>query len=302
MKQLVVLSGKGGAGKTSLTASFADLSAAGPTKASMVIADADVDASNLALVLNPHPVQRTDFWGGQIAQVDRETCLGCGACQAVCRFDAIQIRDGISRIDPIACEGCAACMYTCPQDAITMHMQVVGQWYHSETRYGPLIHAHLKPAQENSGKLVSQVKKQAQDLAEEHLPAWVLVDGPPGIGCPVISALSGADLALVVVEPGLSGVHDMRRALETIHHFDIPAAVCINKSDLYPEGCAEIKRYCHAHDLDLLGTIPFDETITEAMTHGKPVTSYRPLSPASQAIKKIWSRVMDHLFQPLENG
>lgn len=295
MKQLVVLSGKGGAGKTSLVASFAALSANGPGEPSMIFADADVDASNLALVLDPRPVESTDFWGGQIAVVDQEACTGCGTCQDACRFDAIEMRDGISTINPIACEGCAACLYPCPEGAITMQEQVVGQWCRADTRYGPLLHAHLKPAQENSGKLVSQVKRQAQLLAEGSGSGMVLIDGPPGIGCPVISSISGTDLALVVAEPSLSGVQDMTRALETTRHFGIPAAVCINKSDLYPEGCAAIEHYCRAHDIDLLGAIPFDESITAAMSHGQPVISYAPQSPSSRAIRGVWSQVMEKL-------
>lgn len=298
MKQLVVLSGKGGTGKTSLVAGFAALSANGGGERRVLFADADVDASNLALVLDPQPVESEDFWGGQIAVVDYESCLGCGDCEAVCRFDAIHVIDGISRVDPLACEGCAACATQCPEDAISMQEQVVGYWQRAETRFGPLIHAHLKPAQENSGKLVSHVKGRARHLAEDEGYELVLVDGPPGIGCPVIAAISGADLALIIAEPSLSGVHDMRRALETVAHFGIPATVCINKFDLYPEGCVEIESYCAQHEISILGTIPFDETITAAMSLGKPVTSYQAKAPASRSIRKIWAKVIDTLFIP----
>ncbi|MFO8035627.1 MAG: ATP-binding protein [Anaerolineales bacterium] len=295
MKQLVVLSGKGGAGKTSLVAAFAQLAAKDTRIKSAVFADADVDASNLELVLNPCKKGSEDFWGGQIALIDQEDCISCGDCVEVCRFDAIDEVEGSFHVDPIACDGCAACVYQCPTEAITMHSQVVGQWYRSESPYGPMIHADLRPAQENSGKLVTLVKQQARLLAMDDGHDLVLIDGPPGIGCPVISAVSGADLALVVAEPSVAGVHDMRRALETVEHFGIQALVCINKADLYPEGRAEIESYCQEHEIEILGSIPFDETITAAMTQGQPVTLYKPTSPASLAIEKIWTKVTDRL-------
>lgn len=295
MKQLVVLSGKGGAGKTSLVAAFAQLAAKDAGVKSVVFADADVDASNLELVLDPRKRESEDFWGGQIAVIDQEDCISCGDCVKVCRFDAIPEVEGRFHVDPIACDGCAACVYQCPTEAITMHNQVVGQWYRSESPYGPMIHADLRPAQENSGKLVTLVKQQARLLAMDDGHDLVLIDGPPGIGCPVISAVSGADLALVVAEPSVAGVHDMRRALETVEHFGIQALVCINKADLYPEGKAEIESYCQEHGIEILGSIPFDETITAAMTQGQPVTLYQPASPASLAIEKIWARITDKL-------
>ncbi len=295
MKQLVVLSGKGGAGKTSLVAAFAQLAANDSRFKSVVFADADVDASNLELVLDPRKMESEDFWGGQIAVIDREECINCGDCERVCRFDAIHEVEGSYQVDPIACDGCAACVYQCPSEAIAIQNQVVGQWYRSQSPYGPMFHADLRPAQENSGKLVTLVKQQARLLAMEDGHDLVLIDGPPGIGCPVISAVSGADLALVVAEPSVAGVHDMRRALETIEHFGIQALVCINKADLYPEGSAEIKSYCKAHEIEVLGSIPFDEMITAAMTQGQPVTLYRPESPPSLAIEKIWTKVADKL-------
>lgn len=291
MKQLVVLSGKGGAGKTSLVAAFAQLAASDSRFKSVVFADADVDASNLELVLGPHKRVSEDFWGGQIAVIDQEGCINCGDCERVCRFDAIHEVEGSYQVDPIACDGCAACVYQCPTEAIAMQNQVVGQWYRSQSPYGPLFHADLRPAQENSGKLVTMVKQQARLLAMDDGHDLVLIDGPPGIGCPVISAVSGADLALVVAEPSVAGVHDMRRALETVEHFGIQALVCINKADLYPEGSAKIKSYCKTHEIEVLGSIPFDETITAAMTQGQPVTLYRPESSSSLAIEKIWTKV-----------
>lgn len=297
MKQLVVLSGKGGAGKTSLVAAFAVLSSMGSGKRSTVLADTDVDASNLELVLNPMEVESKDFRGGQIAVVNQAICQGCGLCETVCRFEAVQLVNGFPAVDPLTCEGCAACRYQCPEEAIDMKEQIAGRWFLSDTPYGPLVHAHLKPARENSGKLVSHVKQRARDLAESEGFELVLIDGPPGIGCPVIAAVSGADLALVIAEASLSGLHDMRRALEMADHFQIPTAVCVNKYDLFPEGLAKIERYCQQHAVEMLGNIPFDESITAAMTSGEPVIHYQPQAPASQAIEKIWKAVRDKLFR-----
>ena len=295
MKQIVILSGKGGTGKTSLTAAFAHLTAGDHQSKSAVLADADVDAANLELVLAPRVIEREDFRGGQIAVIDQAVCDGCGNCAAVCRFDAIQQENGFYQIDPIACDGCAACVYQCPVEAISMHDQVVGQWFHSDTCYGPLFHAALRPAQENSGKLVTLVKQRARLMALDEGYDLVLVDGPPGIGCPVISAVSGADLALIVAEPTASGVHDMQRILQTTAHFRVRSLVCVNKADLYPEGTREIEQFCHEQGIRMVGRIPFDSSVTEAMVQGEPVTAFRPLSPSSQALRAIWTNVLDEL-------
>lgn len=291
MKQLVILSGKGGTGKTSVAAAFAHLASMDGSITRAILADADVDAANLGLVLAPRMLEQEDFWGGQVARIDPATCTGCGECVQVCRFDAIHEQDGIYHVDPIACDGCAACVYQCPQDSIKMHEQVVGQWFRSVSRYGPLFHAALRPAHENSGKLVTLVKQRARLLAMDEGYQLVLVDGPPGIGCPVISAASGADLALIVTEPTVAGVYGMRRVLETTNHFGVPALVCINKADIYPDGSAEIEAFCREQDINVVGRIPFDVTITEAMVQGEPVTAYRPDAPASQALRNIWTKV-----------
>ncbi len=292
MKQLVILSGKGGTGKTSVTAAFAHLLAQETSPFRTVLADADVDASNLELVLSPEIILREDFRGGQIAAIDQDRCNACATCQDVCRFDAVlDDGEGGYKIDPLACDGCAACVYQCPEEAISMHDQVVGQWFRSESRYGPLFHAALRPAQENSGKLVTLVKQQARLLALDEGCDLVLVDGPPGIGCPVISAVSGADLALIVAEPTASGVHDMRRALETTNHFDVPAMVCINKADIYPEGAAGIEAFCQSEGIPVVGRVPFDTTVTGAMVEGQPVTVFQPDAPASRALRRVWDEV-----------
>ncbi len=295
MKQLVILSGKGGTGKTSVAAAFSHLAAEGPDQISVVLADADVDAANLELVLAPRVLMREDFWGGQLAIIDQATCTSCGECVDACRFDAIHESSGHYAVDPIACEGCASCVYQCPNGAITMEDQVAGQWFRSESRFGPLFHAELYPAQENSGKLVTMIKQHARLLALDEGHELVIVDGPPGIGCPVISAASGADLALIVAEPSIAGVHDMQRILHTTDHFGVRALVCINKADLYPDGSAEITSFCQDNNYELIGTIPYDIGVTEAMTQGEPVTAYQTNGAASHALREVWARTTDAL-------
>ena len=291
MKQLVMLSGKGGTGKTSITASFAHLAYANSVRA--VLADADVDAANLELVLSPHILEEHEFIGGKAARIVVEKCVNCGLCKQVCRFDAIFEHEGKYKVDPIACDGCAACVHQCPTNAIIMEPQLAGQWYHSESRYGQLFHAALRPAQENSGKLVTLVKQQARLLAMDENYPLIIVDGPPGIGCPVISAVSGADLALIITEPTVAGVHDMERALQMTQHFNIPSTVCINKSDIFLEGTNHIRTYCLEQKIEVLGQIPFDTNVTEAMVHGEPVTAYRPESPASKEINRLWQTLVN---------
>jgi len=298
VKQLVILSGKGGTGKTSVAAAFAHLAAQGESPVTAVLADADVDAANLELVLAPKPLERHEFTGGSIAVIDDARCEGCGTCYDVCRFDAVlppAAGREIYAVDPIACEGCAACVYQCPEEAIKMVPQLAGHWFRSASRYGRLFHASLRPAQENSGKLVTLVKQQARLLALDDGYDAVLVDGPPGIGCPVISAASGADLALIVAEPTAAGIHDMARVLQTTAHFRVAALVCINKADIYPEGTAQIEAYCRDEGIEVVGRIPFDTAVTDAMVRGEPVTAFRPESPAAVALTAVWQRVAERL-------
>ena len=299
MKQLVVLSGKGGTGKTCITASFAHLASKGRDPAPAVLVDADVDASNLELVLQPEIQDSHPFQGGSVAEIDPELCEGCGTCATICRFDAILLPGTDGRfdykVDPVACDGCAACVYTCPSSAIQMRQQISGDWYFSISPYGLLFHAALKPAQENSGKLVTLVKQQARLTALDQGIELVLVDGPPGISCPVISAASGASLAVVVAEPTAAGVHDLERVLDLAAHFNLPCLVCINKDDLYLPATEQIERACLERGVEVVGRIPFDQSVTEAMVQAMPVTFYRPESPASLAIVKIWEVVLARL-------
>jgi MinD superfamily P-loop ATPase len=292
MKQLVILSGKGGTGKTSIAAAFAHLAHEGPYPIQTVLVDADVDAANLELVLQPRCVEAHDFTGGSVAVIDYDRCQGCGICEQVCRFEAIHSILEDYSVDPIACDGCAACVYQCPEGAITMKPLTAGQWFRSESLYGPLFHADLYPARENSGKLVTIVKQNARLLAMDLGYQAIIVDGPPGIGCPAISTLAGADVVLVVAEPTSAGIHDMERVLQLASHFCLPAVVCINKADIYLEGTRQILNYCQQHHIDLIGKIPFDTMVTCAMVHGEPVTAHHSAAPASQAINQMWIEVL----------
>lgn len=299
MKQLVILSGKGGTGKTSVAAAIAHLASHGPLPLRAILVDADVDAANLDLVLQPTKLEDHEFIGGCVAVIDEDLCQACGRCALVCRFEAIlepvSVRSPWYRVDAVACEGCASCMYQCPSQAIKMVEQIAGRWFHSDSRYGSLFHAELLPAQENSGKLVTLVRQQARLQALDTDSRLVIIDGPPGIGCPVISAASGADLALIVTEPGAAAIHDLERVLQTTRHFRLPSLVCINKSDLYPQGTRRILDFCAGNQIEVIGMIPFDESIALAMMNGEPVTACCPDSPASQALVALWQHLFDHL-------
>lgn len=288
-RQLVVLSGKGGTGKTTVTAAFAHLAS---QDLRISIADADVDAANLELVLDVERVATHAFQSGFLAEIDPEGCISCGACYEGCYFHAIIPGDvgHPYRVDATACEGCAACRYRCPVDAITMLTPPNGEWYASMTRFGPLYHAHLYAGGENSGKLVTLVKQQARLRALDEGRDLVLVDGPPGIGCPVISALSGATLALLVVEPTLSGVHDLNRVLELVRHFDVPAAVMVNKADLSRTRTQEIENFCRNAEVPLAGRLPYDTIVTEAMVQGVPVTAFTT-GTVTQVLSESWFTV-----------
>jgi len=300
MKQLVILSGKGGTGKTSVAAALAHLAS---RERPIVLADADVDAANLELVLDPVKQEEHVFMGGQVAVIDPELCQLCGRCYEVCRFDAILTGEDTYRVDALACEGCASCVYQCPEDAIHAEEQQAGLWFRSDTRYGPLFHAHLFAGQENSGKLVTMVKQQGRLLALDQAAArgpaaeqeLLIVDGPPGIGCPVISANAGADLALLVTEPTVSGIHDLERILRTVHHFRVPALVCINKADLNPTHAAGIEAYCRAHGIEVVGRLPYDDVVTRAMVQGQAVTRFDPGGAMARALGEMWTWVRRHL-------
>jgi MinD superfamily P-loop ATPase len=282
VKEIVVLSGKGGTGKTSIVASFASLA---PSK---VLADCDVDAADLHLLLNPKVKEEEEFWSGQVAFIDEEKCTECGLCQELCHFGAIKD----FKVDPLSCEGCGFCYQVCPVDAISMKDSMSGHSFISETKYGYLCHARLGIAQENSGKLVALVRQNAKLIAERENLDYIITDGPPGIGCPVISSLSGASLALLVTEPTLSGMHDLERVIGVCRHFGIPALVCINKYDINQENTSEIERYCLKQGVEVVSKIPFDNVVTEALIKRLPVVEYGN-GKVSHEIKNLW-QIIDH--------
>jgi MinD superfamily P-loop ATPase len=281
MKEVVVLSGKGGTGKTSIVASLASLAK------SKVMVDCDVDAADLYLLLQPVSQQRQEFWSGQKAVIDIDRCTRCGLCQEVCRFDAVTDE---FQIDSISCEGCGFCGQVCPEEAITMQENLSGHWFISETRYGPLVHARLGVAQENSGKLVALVRQEAKVVAQKRGLDYIISDGPPGIGCPVISSISGVDLAVIVTEPTLSGMHDLDRVIGVCHHFTVPVIVGINKYDLNEDNSHQIESYCQSQGIDIAARIPFDNVVTEALVHGLPVVEYSP-NKVSREIERLWQAV-----------
>ena len=284
MKQLTIISGKGGTGKTSLTAAFASL-------ADAVLADCDVDASDLHLILKPDIKKKEIFHGMELASVDKSRCIDCKKCYESCRFGAI---DEDINIIKESCEGCGVCEYVCPTDAIKMVERDSGYSYISETRFGPMSHAMLMTAEEASGELVAVVRENAKKLAEEHEKELIIIDGPPGIGCPVISSITGVDLVLIVTEPTLSAIHDLERILEVANHFDVPAVVCINKYDINEERAADIEKYCRERNVKIVGKLPYDTVFTDAMIHEKSVVEFSD-GKISEEIKGMWDVIKKEL-------
>ena len=335
MNEIVVISGKGGTGKTSLLASFAALAG------NVVLADCDVDAADLHLLLAPTVKRREEFRCGREAVIVQEVCIRCGACLARCRFGAVlRVRGGDGTpvptvsckdcdfcvrscpvkaidfiqamkdtcvsvdeamfvIDPTACEGCGVCVHACPAQAIAFPERVSGEWLVSDTRYGPMVHARLEPGGENSWKLVSQVRTVAKELAKERQADWILADGPPGVGCPVIASVSGVNLVVVVTEPTVSGAHDLGRVLELTRHFGIPAAVCVNKWDINPEMTERIEAAATVAGASLAGRVRYDRTVTAAQVEGKTVVEVATAGAGIGAdIRAVWERVRATLATP----
>ncbi len=279
MKKLAIVSGKGGTGKTSLIGSFAALAGG-----SAVLVDGDVDAANLSLITGAKIVESNDFYVSKVAAIDQESCNACNLCLELCRFDAI--KTGYS-IDLIACEGCALCCYACPQGAIKMDDKLSGQWFVSETAYGTLVHARLGIAEENSGKLVTVIRNKGEELALAGGKDYLLIDGPPGIGCPVIASLSGMDRALVVTEPTVSGVHDLKRIIEVCLHFKVPVGVCINRCDLDEDKTSDIDSYCQEENIPVIGKIPYNQSFVHAMLSKMPLVKYDH-GLISSLIEEVW--------------
>jgi MinD superfamily P-loop ATPase len=286
MKELVIISGKGGTGKTSLTACFAFLAK------DKVLADCDVDAADLHILAHPKTIHEEDFRGGAKARIDAERCSQCGVCRESCRYGAISAE---FIVNPLSCEGCGVCFHMCPEQAVSLEEGVNGRWLISETRFGPMVHAALYPGEENSGKLVALVRNQAKVLARQKDIPLILVDGAPGVGCPVISSITGADRVLIVTEPTLSGLHDMDRAMQLVRGFRIPVSVVINKYDLNPEVTEQIEAYSRNAQAGVLGRIPYDPQVTRSMVQRHCVVEDGE-SPADLAIRAIWERLEPDLM------
>jgi MinD superfamily P-loop ATPase len=282
LTELIVISGKGGTGKTSVLGAFASLAE------NKVLCDADVDAADLYLILEPNIRERQDFQEGHRAVIDKDKCTECGMCRELCRFRAISPE---YEVDPIDCEGCGVCVYFCPAEAIEFPLKTCGELFISDTRCGPMVHARLGIAEDNSGKLVTLTRQRARELAKKKGLNLILTDGPPGLACPVIASITGADGVLIVTEPTLSGHHDMDRVVELANHFEIPASVCINKYDLNRDMTETIEAYARDKGLPVVGRIPFDPSFTEAMVQKQTIMEYDTNCNAAQEVKGIWERL-----------
>ncbi len=288
MKEIVILSGKGGTGKTSICASFSTL------KQHMVVADCDVDAANLYLILQPENYKEEKYISGSEAVIDYDICINCGKCARYCRFGAISFVEDKVEISGTTCEGCKLCSRICPVEAISMLPSEDSRWYAGDYRNGSMIHARLAPGEENSGKLVSVVREQARQLAKEKEVDLVLLDGPPGTGCPVISSVTGVDKAIIVTEPTKSGFHDLKRIVSLTRSFNIKTLVLINKFDLNTGVSDEIERWCNSEDISFLGKLPFDRRMVESMVQCKSMVEYAPDSEISKEIKLIFNKVIEN--------
>jgi MinD superfamily P-loop ATPase len=285
MPEILVISGKGGTGKTSLTAAFAHLAG------NAVLCDLDVDAPDLHLILDPQTRTTHDFYSGFEAVVEPDRCSGCGACLTVCRFDAVRQAIPAPVVDPLRCEGCKVCVEFCPENAIAFRTRHCGTWSSSETRFGPMLHAQLFPGEENSGRLVALLRQKAKTMAQARKEAFILSDGPPGIGCPVISALSGVDLAVIITEPTPSGHHDLERVASLCDHFKIPVAAMINKSDLSARLTKEIEALCAERGYGVVAKLPYDPVFVQAMMQAKAVTEISN-GRAARRIRQAWDHIV----------
>ncbi len=298
MKQIVIVSGKGGSGKTFVSSSIAAIASTNGNAGRTTFADCDVDAANLHLMLDPRDTFCNDFVSGKLAEVAPERCTACGRCVEACRFKAVSLVDGeagqYARVDPIACEGCGVCEYVCPEDAVVLSEQRRGSWCVSSTPFGPLVHAHLEPGEENSGKLVAKVRHVAAERARDEQSEWVLIDGPSGTGCAAKSAITGTDYVLLVAEPTPSGIHDMLRIVDLARHFRIPIGLVVNKADLAPHQTDELRRIASEQAIAWLGEIPFSRAVPEALTTLTPYPVARN-DGITATIMATWNRVRGYL-------
>lgn len=290
MREILVISGKGGTGKTTLTAAFAHLATGA------IICDLDVDAPDLHLLLKPERRQTHDFHAGYEARIQPEKCENCGICRDICRFDAVCEGDPCPVINPLKCEGCKACVAFCPANAISFTSKHCGHWYTSDTRFGPMVHAQLFPAEENSGRLVALLRQKAREMAETRGRGIILSDGPPGIGCPVISSLSGVHLAVIVTEPTPSGLHDLERIIGLCEHFRVPMAVIVNKCDLNDEMTARIATQCAERGLGVVGRLPHDPDVIHSMIQEKTITEFSS-GPIANEVRCCWERILSLALQ-----
>ena len=291
MKQLVILSGKGGTGKTSITASL------GALTAECVMADCDVDAADLHILTDADGRHSEPFSDQVLARVVSDRCTRCGRCEKACRFDAIHLpaEGEAALVERLSCEGCGLCHDLCPEGAIVLEERLSGELLVSRGSFGPLVHARLGPGEGNSGKLVSLVRERAKEIAERSGLDLVLLDGSPGVGCPVIASLTGVDLVLLVTEPSLAGIHDLERIMDLLDHFRLPGRVMVNKHDLNPRLSERIDELCDRREKPLIGRIPFDPRFTEAMVAGRPITTWCPESPAARTIAEAWESLQADL-------
>lgn len=287
MKEIVVISGKGGTGKTSIISAFASLAE------NKVLCDADVDAADLHLIMAPEITERHDFDAGHKAKINSDKCTECGLCRDLCRWNAIS-QD--YRVDEIECEGCGVCYYFCPEKAITFPINTSGEWLISRTRFGPMAHARLGIAEENSGKLVTLIRKEGRELAEKNGRDYLLTDGPPGVGCPVIASMGGASAVLIVAEPSVSGKHDMERVSELAAFFRVPAMLCVNKFDLNPEMGKAIETFARGKNVKPIGRVPFDPHFTRAMVAGKTIVEFNESGEACRAVKSVWENLIGNIY------
>lgn len=294
MKEITVISGKGGTGKTSITAAFAALHS---PEYKGVFADCDVDAADLHLILEPENLKSTEFFSGHVAIINESHCSKCGKCIDLCRFGAISFTENLfPSIDDLSCEGCGVCAVFCPNKAIDFPERLCGVWNDSITRFGRMIHARLEPQSENSGKLVTQVRKEARLVAESENADLIVIDGPPGTGCPVIASITGVDAVVIITEPTLSGKHDLLRTVVLASHFQIPVYVCVNKWDINPEITEQIVSESQKYNYIFLGKIDYDRALTEAQIEGKTVIEYIDNQTTKQ-IKEIWSKICQSVLQ-----